>query len=804
MTGSAAVVDSGTTAGVATHCPYCALQCAMTLTGHDATGLQISAREFPTNRKGLCRKGWTAPEVLRAPDRLTTPLIREPGGGLLPTDWDTALDHVAERVRILVAESGPQAVAVFGGGGLTNEKAYALGVFARAVLRTPYIDYNGRFCMSSAAAAGIRTFGLDRGLPFPLTDLAGAGAVLLIGSNPAQTMPPAVRHLAPVAARGGLIVVDPRRTPTAALAEDGGGLHLQAIPGTDLALVLGLLHVVIHESLADAPYIAARTTGFPAVQRSVATWWPERVERVSGIPAELVRAAARRLAGAAPCAGGPGGYVITGRGAEQHTKGTDTVSACIDLALALGLPGRLGSGYGCLTGQGNGQGGREHGQKADQLPGYRRIDDPAARAHVAAVWGMDPGDLPGPGVPAVELLSRLGSPPASGRPAGPRALFVHGANPVVSAPDATAVESRLRSLDLLVVCDVVPSETALLADVVLPVTQWAEEDGTLTSLEGRVLRRRRAVAPPPGVRSDLEVLAGLADRLGRPGLIDTEPARVFAALARASAGGPADYSGIDYGRLDAGAAVFWPCPATGNDPGTAGPRVADAEASAGTEESAGTDLSAAAQHVAAQRHPGTPRLFLDRFATPDGRARFVAVDHRPVDDDLRPDAPLFLVTGRLPEHYQSGAQTRRVPELVAAQPEPFVQLHPDTAARLGVEDGRPVRLTSRRGVVVAVARISAAIRTDTVFLPFHWSGPGRANTLTNPATDPVSGMPEFKVCAVAAEPADAVKPDGAADCAVAAATTREPIAVAASGKAAALTDAAWTGAAWTAEAGSTS
>jgi len=698
----------------ATHCPYCALQCATALEVGGALPdgeVAVRGRDFPTNAGGLCQKGWTAPAVLRAPDRLTRPLIRT-ARGLAPASWDDALDHVAATVTRLQAAGGPDAVAVFGGGGLTNEKAYALGVFARAVLRTSQIDYNGRFCMSSAAAGGIRAFGVDRGLPFPLTDVAGADAVLLVGSNIAETMPPACRHLVRAAGRGGLVVVDPRRTATAGLALDGGGLHLQNVPGTDLPLVLGMLHVVVHEGLLDRGYVAGRTTGFEAAARAAAAWWPERVEAVTGVPAPLVRQAAVRLAGACPHRGGAGCYVLTGRGAEQHANGTDTVGACIDLALALGLPGTAGSGYGCLTGQGNGQGGREHGQKADQLPGYRRIDDPAARAHVAPLWGMHPDELPGPGRSAVELLAALGTP------AGPKALLVHGSNLVVSAPNAGAVEERLRALDLLVVCDVVPSETAQLADVVLPVTQWAEEEGTMTTLEGRVVRRRRALDPPPGVRSDLEVLAGLAARLGRPGLIDPDPRATFTALGRASAGGPADYSGITHERLDAGEALFWPCPATaqGDPP-----------------------------------HPGTPRLFLDRFATPDGRARFVAVDHRPPVDDLRADAPVYLVTGRVLQHYQSGAQTRRVPELATASPGAFVELHPDLADRLGIEEGDDVRVSGARGVSVAPARLTTSIRGDTVFMPFHWSGPGRANTLTSDALDPVSRMPEFKVCAVSVE-----------------------------------------------------
>ena len=653
---------------------------------------EVAPRDFPTNRGGLCQKGWTSAEVLRATDRLTHPWVRRADGRLHPATWDEALDRITRGVLAVQAEHGPDAVGVFGGGGLTNEKAYQLGKFARVALRTPYIDYNGRFCMSSAAAAGNRAFGLDRGLPFPLEDLGGADAVLQLGSNVADTMPPLVQHLARVRERGGLVVVDPRRSATAGLAADGAGLHVQPVPGTDQVLLLGLLHVLVADDRVDHAYLESRTEGWADVRRSVSEWWPARVADETGVPESVLRQAASVLAGAGKA------YVLTGRGVEQHTRGTDTVSAAINLALALGLPGRPGSGYGCLTGQGNGQGGREHGQKADQLPGYRSIEDPAARAHVASVWGVTPESLPGKGVPAVELLKRDGL----------RVLFVHGSNPVVSAPDATAVRRRLEALDLLVVCDVVPSETAAIADVLLPVTQWAEEEGTMTNLEGRVLRRRRAVLPPGEVRDELSVLADLAQRLGCTAHFGTDAREVFDELARASAGGVADYAGVDYDRLDAGEALHWPCPTSG--------------------------------------HPGTPRLFLDRFATPSGRARMTAVRPGRPADDLRTDAPLFLVTGRLLAQYQSGAQTRRVPTLNRSADGPFVEMHPQLATRLGAEEGDLVTVTSARGATTAPARVSRGIRPDTVFMPFHWDG--SANVLTNDATDPVSGMPDFKVCAV--------------------------------------------------------
>ena len=695
-------------AGTATHCPYCALQCAQTLTpapaGADGPPLVVEGREFPTNRGGLCRKGWTSAEVLVAPDRLTAPLLRDGSGELVPASWDEALDRVVAGIRRAQARGGADGVAVFGGGGLTNEKAYALGKFTRTVLRSRLIDYNGRFCMSSAATAANRSLGMDRGLPFPLPDLAGADAVLLLGSNLAATMPPFVQHLEGVRSRGGLVVVDPRGSATADLTADGAGVHLAPVPGTDLVVLLALLHVVLAEDLIDHDYVAARTTGLAALRSSVAAWWPERAEGVCGIPAERLRTVARQLAAASPSRGGRGAYVLTGRGVEQSTQGTATVTAALDLSLLLGLVGTRGSGCGPITGQGNGQGGREHGLKADQLPGYRKIAEPAHRAHVAAVWGVDPADLPGPGVPALELLGMLGTPD------GPSALLVAGANVVVSAPDAGAVRERLEALDMLVVLDTVPSETAQLADVVLPVLQWAEEEGTMTNLDGRVLRRRRAREAPGEARDELWILHALAARLGSDLAFPTDAAAVFDELARASAGGIADYAGLSHERLDREGPLHWPCPTPD--------------------------------------HPGTERVLLDGFPTPDARARLLpAAPHGPADD-LRPEAPLYLVTGRLLEQYQSGAQTRRVPSLLAARPTAFVELHPLLADRLGLTEGDEVLLRTRRGEARAPARVTEAIRPDTVFMPFHYAGTGSANLLTSPATDPFSGMPEFKVTAV--------------------------------------------------------
>ena len=681
---------------VATHCPYCALQCGIALTPGPRS-VRLTPTEFPVNRGGLCAKGWTAADLLDHPDRLLTPLIRDDHDGpLRPATWDEALDRIVTAIVKSQQTYGRDSVGAFGGGGLTNEKAYALGKFVRVALRSASIDYNGRFCMSSAATAANRALGVDRGLPFPLADVAGAKTVLLVGANPADAMPPSMQYLDAGRAEGARhIVVDPRRTATAA----GAHLHLQPLPGTDLALANGMLHIAIRERLVDEDYIRDRTTGFEAVRAAVAAYWPDRVERMTGVPERDLRETVRLLAA------GESAMILTARGAEQHSNGTDTAQAYLNLALALGLPGRPCSGYGTITGQGNGQGGREHGQKADQLPGYRKLDDPAARAHVAAVWGIDPDELPRPGLSAYEMLDRLGTA------GGVRVLLVLASNIAVSAPNSRRVLDRLRALDLLVVSDIFLSETAALADVVLPTAQWAEEEGTMTNLEGRVLRRKRALPPPPEVRTDLSVLVELAHRLGRGQYFVDDPRAVFEELRRASAGGIADYAGITWDRIEAEDGVFWPCPA--------------------------------------EDHPGTPRLFTDAFPTADGRAKFLAVQHRDPAELPDKDFPYVLTTGRNMQHYQSGNQTRRVKTLMVALPEPRAELHPDLARRHGIADNDVVELRTRRGTAYFRARLSDAIRRDTVFAPFHWGGDSAANLLTDPALDPHSRMPAFKACAVA-------------------------------------------------------
>ncbi|HXE62266.1 MAG TPA: molybdopterin oxidoreductase family protein, partial [Bryobacteraceae bacterium] len=680
------VTVAASTRACATHCPYCSLQCGMHLESDENAVWKVTERNFPTNRGGLCQKGWSSAELLSNPDRLLTPLVRdsrtEP---FRPATWDEAIERVARAIEDTQSKYGRDGVGVFGGGGLTNEKAYLLGKFARVALRTSQIDYNGRFCMASAAAASIRAFGIDRGLPFPLADLARAEAILLVGSNLAETMPPVMQYFQAQKNNGGsLIVVDPRSTPTTAAA----ALHLQITPGTDAALANGLLHLAIREGMVDEKFIAERTNDFDLVKRAVSSYWPDRVERITGIPEHQLRRAAGML-GRAKTA-----MILTARGPEQQSRGVNNVLAFINLALALGKVGKPHCGYGCLTGQGNGQGGREHGQKADQLPGYRKLDNPAHRAYIAEVWGVPESDLPLPGRSAYEMFDAMGTAD------GIRALLVFGSNIAVSAPRARHIMERLDALDFLVVSDFFLSETAARADVVLPAAQWAEEAGTMTNLEGRVILRQRAMLPPASVRTDLEIISGLAARLGHEDKFPAQPEDVFEELRRATCGGPADYAGITWDRIRRSDGIFWPCPN--------------------------------------ESHPGTPRLFLDRFATEDGRARFHAIAFQPAAEQPDDEYPLYLTTGRVMAQYQSGTQTRRVAGLKASAPEAFVQIHPSMAQTYGITGGDDVTLTTRRGSAVVKAQLTPSIRLDTVFVPFHYAGQGSANLLTNPALDPVS------------------------------------------------------------------
>ena len=681
-----------------TTCPYCAVQCSFEIEhatqedGREALlGLRSTLR-CPVAHGSVCKKGLAALEEPNHQERLLLPLVRK-NGKLVPATWNEALEHVTKIITSVQKNFGRDAFGVFGGGSLTNEKVYLLGKFARVALRTANIDYNGRFCMSTAGAAMRQTYGLDRGLPFPLERVAEASCIVLWGSNLAETLPPIAQFLTRARKRGAsIIVVDPRATPSTKL----GTVHIPVLPGGDLALALGLQNVIVSENWQDQDFLEARTSGWAEVAASVKSYTPEWAAAKAGLNAGTIRELGRMMAEKSRESGGL--MILSGRGPEQQSQGVETIKAMINFALS------LGGFYAPLTGQGNGQGGREHGQKADQLPGYQLIEDPQARAKISKFWGITEADLPHKGLSAQELLEACGS--------AVKGLFVIGSNPVVSAANSTNIQRRLEALDGLVVVDFFLSETAALADVVLPGSMWLEEDGTMTNLEGRVLRRRQVSNPPGDARADWKILCEIAQRLGmNSGFHFSSPQEIFDELARATSGAPADYSGISYERLE-GDGIFWPCPS------------AD--------------------------HPGTPEPFKTSFAHPDGRAHLSVTTHKRNLEQTNSAFPVWLSTGRLAEHYQSGTQTRRNKRLNKIT-QASLELHPNLAAIHKLEPGDRVRVSTTRGEAEFDVTISSKIREDTVFAPFHFAGLGSVNRLTDPTLDPTSKMPAFKVAAASIE-----------------------------------------------------
>ena len=691
---------------VPTHCPFCGMQCGMNLKV-DGEGhvFGIEPRNFPVNKGRVCPKGVVAYQQINHPQRLLYPMMRREGkdSPLERCTWDEALDFIAKKFREIQAAHGQNSVAIYSGSSMTTEKSYLMGKFARVAVRTGHIDYNGRLCMVAAAAGNNKAFGVDRAAN-PWSDIALAEAIFMAGSNTAECHPLTMPYIWEARDRGArLVMVDPRVTPICRTAN----VHLQIRPGTDAALANAILHEMIRNDWLDHEFIKNRTVGFEETAALVEAYTPQKVAQLCGVPAARIEEAAE-IWGTAKTS-----FLGHARGIEHQTHGTNNVLTYINLVLASGRIGRPGCGYGTLTGQGNGQGGREHGQKVDQLPGQRKLDDPEARKYIASVWGIDEKDIPPQGLAITEMIE----PMIKGEI---RAMINICSNPMVSLPDQAAIRKALTTLELYVVIDFFMSESAQLADIVLPGSVWAEDEGTTTNVEGRVIRINKASNPPGEARVDWQIIDDLAARLGVGEKFNYKSAgEIWDELRVASKGGKADYYGITYEKINEQEGVFWPCP---------------------TLES-----------------KGTPRMFEDKFYFPDGKARFHAIHYGPPAELPDEEYPFFYTTGRVIFHYLSGNQTRRLGTLVENAPEPYVEIHPLAAEKLGLEAGDLVQVTSRRGSMVVPAKVTRAIRPDTVFIPYHWGGKQAANQLTIRAFDPISHIPEYKVCAVKVEKA----PDGA-------------------------------------------
>jgi assimilatory nitrate reductase catalytic subunit len=684
---------------VKTHCSFCGMQCGIQLKVRDNQVVGFEPwEEFPFNHGMLCPKGVKRYLQGAHPDRLTQ-CLRRSDEGFVPVPYAQALDATADRLIAIRDRYGPDAIAVYGGASMVTEKAYILGKFARVALGTKNIDYNGRLCMVSAGTAYKLTFGVDRATnPWP--DLAVADVVLVAGSNTAECAPITTYHLWQCRERGGkLIVMDPRMTPITRNAD----LYLPVRPGTDLAVFLSMLHVIVEDGLVRPEFIAEKTTGFEAVRASVRDWTPARGAGISGVRPEDIVTAAHWIGRTDRAMG------IHARGIEHHSKGVENCLAMLNLFLATGNVGREGAGCMMITGQGNGQGGREHGQKCDQLPGARSITDPDARRYIASVWGVPEESIPGAGLSAVEIMEAIHRGEI-------KALLSMCFNPLVSLPDVNFTREALSKLEFFGVIDFFLSETAHHADIVFAGSLQEEDEGIICSAEGRVQKINKAVNPPGDARSDALIICDLAGKLGKGKHFEYPNGTrdIYEELRVASRGGIADYYGITWERIEKELGVFWPCPSLD--------------------------------------HPGTPRLFADgRFGHADGKAHMQTTDWRDSGDPIDAAYPVFLTTGRVVSHYLSGTQTRRIGPLVDQYPEPWLEIHPSLAATLGIADRDWVEVTTRRASVVIQAAVVKTIRPDTVFIPYHWPGQRSANRLTHRTIDPRSKIPEYKVSACRVE-----------------------------------------------------
>jgi assimilatory nitrate reductase catalytic subunit len=679
---------------VKTHCCFCGQQCGIQLKVRDNQIIGFEPwEEFPFNRGMLCPKGVKRYLQNNHPDRLLYPLMRT-DNGFRAASWDESLDFTARRLREIQERYGKDSVAIYGGASLTTEKSYLVGKFARVALGTRHVDYNGRLCMVSAGVAYKLAFGVDRS-PNPWSDIPKAQVLLIAGSNVAECSPITTDYVWRCRDNGGkLIVIDPRMTPITRNAD----LYLPVRPGTDVILLMSILHVILRDGLEDREFIEKYTTGFDALAESVKPYDPIRAAEITGVPPESIEKAGRWF-GEADRA-----VALHARGIEHQSKGVENCSAIVNLCLATGNIGREGSGCMMITGQGNGQGGREHGQKCDQLPGQRQIDDPAAREHVAKVWGIKPEEIPQAGLTAQEIMNAIHAGEI-------KALFSMCFNPMVSLPNSDFTREALEKLEFFGVVDFFLSETAQHADVVLAGSLQEEDEGVVANVEGRVIHIQKAVEPPGNARVDWEIYCDLARRMGKGKFFPYKSSReIFDELREASRGGHADYYGITYEKIDQQMGVFWPCPTLD--------------------------------------HPGTPRLFEDNKSFhKDGKFHFLLTPFRESGDPVNEEFPVYLTTGRVVSQYLSGAQTRRIGALVDQYPEPRLEIHPRLAEQHGIKDGDWVAITTRRAEIVLRAMVVKTIRPDTVFMPYHWPGKKSANKLTHRTLDPRSKIPEFKVSA---------------------------------------------------------
>ena len=687
-------------------CPYCGVGCQVDLHVKGNRIFRVTAPfDVAPNYGRLCVKGRFGVDFVHHPSRLTRPLIRKDFGkrprrpvgveGFREASWDEALDLAAEKLAEIVRTRGGDAIGTFCSAKATNEDNYVFQKFVRAVLGTNNVDHCARLCHAASVVALQTAIG-SAAMSNSIAEMKHLDVFIVTGSNTSETHPVISTFLREAVVRHGarMIVVDPRQTEMTRFAT----LWLRQRPGTDVAVFQAMAHVIVHEELYDQAFIEARTEGFEAYAASLAECTPEWAEQISGVPADLIRQAARLYATARAAA------IYWGMGISQSVHGTENALALANLALLTGHIGRPGTGLNPLRGQNNVQGCSDSGGLPNVFPGYQRVDDPDVRARFEAAWGVSLN--PKPGLTTMEM--------AFAAEAGDIvAYYIMGEDPMMSEPNLRHARHIVEHLPFLLFQDIFLNSTGAYADIVLPAASFAEKDGTFTNSDRRVQRVRKVLDPPGEARPDWEIVCDLAKRverkLGRQqsaGFDFASPEEIWNEMAALTP----PFQGITYERIEREGGVHWPCPTPD--------------------------------------HPGSPYLFADTF--PRGRGQFVPLSYRPSAELPDDEYPFILSTGRVLYHWHGGTLTRRS-KLDDIFPEAVVEIHPDDAARLGIRSGDRVRVRSRRGEIVVTARVTARSPQGVVFIPFHFAE-AAANELTVDALDPKAKIPDYKVCAVAVEP----------------------------------------------------
>ena len=673
---------------VLTTCPYCGCGCQFYLqvVNGNIVGV-VPDKTHPIAEGALCIKGWNAHVFVQREDRLQKPLIKE-NGEFREATWDEALDLVAKKLGEIKEKHGPDAIATLCSAKCTNEENYLLQKLTRATIGTNNVDHCARLCHASTVAGLAYAFG-SGAMTNSVPEIDDSDVILITGSNTIEQHPLIGSRIVRARERGAkIILIDPRRVPMRLFSD----LYLQFIPGTDVAWLNGMMHVILKEKLHDKKYIKERTEGFEDFEKVVKKYDPKTVEKICGIPANLLEEAARMFAKAER------GSIFYSMGITQHITGTDNVKSVANLAMLTGNVGKRAAGVNPLRGQNNVQGACDVGALPNVYPGYQAVANEEAGQKFEKAWGTKLSREPGLTIVEITDAAREGNV---------KGMYIVGENPMISDPDIEHVRQGLEALDFLVVQDIFMTETAALADVVLPASSYAEKEGTFTATDRRVQRVRKAIEPVGESREDWKIIIDIAKRLGGKGFDFESPAEIMDELASLAP----IYGGVSFDRLDAGEDLLWPVKEAG--------------------------------------HAGTEFLHEGQFTR--GKGVFSPIEFKEADELPDKEYPYILTTGRLMFQYHTGTMTRRTPALESESPNPFVEVNPEDAKELDIKDGDWLEVSSRRGSIKIQSRVVNIVGKGVVFIPFHYAE-AAANVLTNPALDPDSKIPELKVCAVAMKP----------------------------------------------------